>query len=510
MVKISKSYRIAAWISVLLIFMACAQFEDIQKIDLKGLTRIFPDPHEYLKKITGGLVKTQINDAYPIATWLDGLDESLVPKESSSFDLAPGYYRMRIQSYCLKAGSYTPAPEEGHLMAPMLGSKTELIQGILQRSAQHPEIPQQDIQRLLWSIESGVSFSDLPSEMQLRVRPLLESDEIRKMSIDWVKIAKLAAIHTFPEETTRILDLYEEMREKLLYVNVSLQVIEQIALLTGKAPIGPGSRTISPRRWTYVADGFYASTVPENYSTSVIEVLHPAPYRLKRDGKGRIVSFESGNYRIETTYDDRPGRNIIRLPDGSHGKIWRFKSIKFLGKHKTAGLILRNTGWIIASDDEVIARHAELEDLPKGMLAFSSGAVSDESKIILADARSHSQHIAKKYPDRPTIKKWYERGEQVKKTWDKVKTYREEYKRSMRPPDEQAIRDLIDLKHYRDGIKSAVKPEDIDGRAEWVSKHSIRVLKAWEYANYRLAQLELASASGSFCPISKQLGRRKY
>ena len=118
-------------------------------------------------------VTTNIKDAYPVASWLEYYTTMRSPMPGTSFDLAPGYYMFEIQSYCLKAGKYAPTEGSGYLIAPLKGERAELIQNILRRSEEHPEIKQQDIQKLLWGIETGVNFRKYDKLYQLRMSPLL-------------------------------------------------------------------------------------------------------------------------------------------------------------------------------------------------------------------------------------------------------------------------------------------------------------------------------------------------
>lgn len=99
-------------------------------------------------------ITTSIDDAYPVSFWINDIDEFYDPVEPQDYNapLGPGYYRMTIQSYCLKAGTHGPTKGSGHLIAPIKGKLDNIVTNILTKSADHPEIAQKDIQLLLWSI----------------------------------------------------------------------------------------------------------------------------------------------------------------------------------------------------------------------------------------------------------------------------------------------------------------------------------------------------------------------
>jgi hypothetical protein len=94
-------------------------------------------------------VTTSIKDALPVAQLLGRFLQGITPVTSRSTRVPSGYFRMRLQSYCLHAGTYGPTKGDGYLLAPLKGDRAPLIRSIMERSVAHPEIQQQDIQQLI-------------------------------------------------------------------------------------------------------------------------------------------------------------------------------------------------------------------------------------------------------------------------------------------------------------------------------------------------------------------------
>ena len=394
---------------------------------------------QLLKWSADKAVTTNIRDAYPIARWLESFDKKVKPTETAaSFNLPPGYYRFTIQSYCLHAGTWGPTQGDGYLLAPLKGDRAELIRAILQRSVQHPNIAQQDVQRLIWSIEAGAKFTDFSRDFQVRVQPLLTPGEIAAMSVD-IGEAKSVLGRFIPGGARRALDIYSDMRQRVTDAQTSYQQLEQLAVRTGVAPEGKGSRTVNPGNWSYAGDNFYVRTFPEGYPTTVIEILLPlACYRIERDARGRITVFETGDYRIETSYNDAAG---------SDERVWRFKTIRLSGPRSADALAVTDAGWLVAST-------AASYLTTKSAVGASQGA--DEVAARIRDASDK---------------------------WDKLNQYREEWKRSQQPQGEQAMRDFTDLTHYDEGVEAAVSlaPAAGGSKAEGVSDQLARVRFAWSY-----------------------------
>jgi hypothetical protein len=262
---------------------------------------------DIFKKIPGvgdmfeGAVTTSIKDAYPSAYWLEDLDKQMNLNQDVDFSLnpPPGYYRYNFKTFCLHAGTYAPTEGAGYLVAPLKGAKSELISNILGRYYEHPEIEQKDVQLLIWGIEAGQKFSNYPADFQYRVTPLLKPEEIALMEVD----VKEIAFDLLPKEVQDIIYLYRDMRGKLSDATSTYEDVEKLAVKTGIAPVGKGSKNISSGVWTSVGDGVYVRCFPHTYSQSEVEIYIPKKSTVEKDGSGRITAVKYDNYNVELSYD---------------------------------------------------------------------------------------------------------------------------------------------------------------------------------------------------------------
>ncbi|HEY3250399.1 MAG TPA: hypothetical protein VGK25_04710 [Ignavibacteria bacterium] len=274
----------------------------------------FSQIDDILKKIPGvgdvfkEAVTTSIKDAYPSAYWLKDLDKQLPLNGGVTFssNLPAGYYRYRCNTFCLHAGTYAPTEGAGYLVAPLKGSKAKLIKDILVRYSEHPEIDQKDVQLLLWGIEAGQKFSSYPPDFQLRVQPLLKPEEIGLMEVD----VKQIGMDLLPQEVKDVLNLYTDIRTKLSDVNSTYEDIERLAVKTGIAPLGKGSKNIEAGVWTSVGGGVYIRCFPEGYPKSEMEIYIPDEVDIKKDNSGNVISFDNGSNQINLTYE--PGSDKFK------------------------------------------------------------------------------------------------------------------------------------------------------------------------------------------------------
>lgn len=285
---------ITAFLSIVLFYLivpqdSSSQIDDILK-KIPGTDFIFEEA-----------VTTSIKDAYPTAYWLDGIDKQVSPNTSVGFslNLSPGYYRYKFNTFCLHAGTYAPTEGSGYLVAPLKGNKAELIKDILGRYYEHPEIDQKDVQLLIWGIEAGQKFSAYPADFQARVTPLLKPEEVALMEIDVKEIGR----DLLPQEIKDVLSLYSDIRGKLSDVSSTYEDVERLAVKTGIAPLGKGSKNISAGTWTSAGDGVYIRCFPNGYSKTDVEIYMPRKTSVKKDNNDRVLVIEHDDYSISFEYD---------------------------------------------------------------------------------------------------------------------------------------------------------------------------------------------------------------
>lgn len=392
----------------------------------------------------GSAVTTNLQDAFAVADWVGTDLAGQTPLVNSSFDLAPGYYRFTVQSYCLQAGTYAPDRGEGYPLAPLKGEKAALIRSILQRSVSQPQIEQSAIQQLLWGIESGARFTDFQPSFQLKVAPLLTPADMAGMTVTLGGVLNFFA----PPEVKNALAMYDDLRHQVTSAQTTFAELERLAVLTGSAPTGPNSRNLPAGVWTAAGNGFYARALPSSYSETVLEVYRPASYQIQRDSQGRITRLQSGGYVVETTYDDAPGRTTLSTGTGSV-PVWRFASLRLTGPQPGQTSTLLGKGF-------VLPRGAQQLPAP----AQTSGDIS--------------------------LSQYLQRVGTVQVVQDR-RAALEQYRRvaypASQPLKEEAWNDLYDLRAYQESLEAALEGQS----PEWWGQHLERLHHIWNYASCVLA-----------------------
>ena len=198
---------------------------------------------------------------------------------NGGFVLQPGAFTMEMQSYCLKAGQHGPGGGDGYVYAPLDGPADNAVLSIARNSVQHPDIPQHDIQVLLWAIIARTKFEDLPSGMKLTASRLLSPQQIinlNRSALDLVPQSTLnAALAKVPAPVRAIVEAEAKLRRMLIDPGTTFDQIESVAMLTGLAPRGPGSKDIPMGRWNQHPDGYFVRYLPHGYSHTTLEIWVP-------------------------------------------------------------------------------------------------------------------------------------------------------------------------------------------------------------------------------------------
>jgi hypothetical protein len=274
-----------AFCAVLMV-AACAASASAQLGGLGGLG-------DKLKKKTPSLLgdKQPITTSLPDAKWGDSAKDGFTPREpmrslmtlqrtpNGGFVLQPGAYEMQTQSYCLKAGTHGPGGGDGYLYAPPKGPAEDAVMTIVRNSVQHPEIPQHDVQVLLWAIIARAKFEDLASELKATASRLLTPRQLASLNRNALDVlsgnALTDALGGVPEPLRQIAEAEANLRQMLTTPGSSYAEMERVAVLSGAAPLGEGSQNVPSGRWSVHPDGYYVRYIPSGYSSTRVEIYVP-------------------------------------------------------------------------------------------------------------------------------------------------------------------------------------------------------------------------------------------
>jgi len=284
---------------------------------------------------------TSIDDAKTEAPFLDDFDPQVlypmaqlpVTPDAAYVMVAPGVYELDARSYCLNAGASSPGESDGALYAPVKGPWAGIIRNILRNSMFNGDIPQEDIQSLLWAILARTKISDLSPELQRVAARLLTTEEIFKINGGALGLIseelREKAFGHLPPLVRRSLEAEAELRELFTQGSPSFEELERVAVVRAVAPEQEGGREVPRGRWSYHPDGYFIRYFPHGYSRTVTQLYVPEPFDIQADENGRITSVQDqrGN-RIELAYDDTV--DALTVAGDGNLRAYAFGSIRFI------------------------------------------------------------------------------------------------------------------------------------------------------------------------------------
>jgi len=259
---------------------------------------------------------TTLRDALPDVPFLDGhqplryLPMTHLPAASHGWQLRPGSWAYASQSYCLKAGTRGPSQGNGYTAAPLKGPQADTIRAILRNSAREVDIPQSDIQLLLWRIIARARFDQLPARQKAVALRLLTVEQIAGLNAVSLNVLPGAAldraISSASPEVRRVLSAEAEMRRLLDSGQATYEQIERLAVL----PPDPDDQQdrLVRGRWVYHPAGYFIRYRATTYSGTTTQIDVPGQIVIETDTQDRIVSLadSDGTRALRLAYDDRP------------------------------------------------------------------------------------------------------------------------------------------------------------------------------------------------------------
>jgi len=313
------SYHKHSWLSVLfMVFLvitaASAQFPKLPNLP-KDLAEKIPSLNDLIKGEPP--ITTSLEDAVYEVPFLDGFDpQDFIPMtrlprtDQGGFIIRfPGLYHFNSLSYCLKAGTYGPSKGDGYLFAPLKGPKTDIVQKIIEGSFVHRDIPQRDIQTLLWAIIARTRISDMSREMQVICGRLLSAKDIMELNGGALGLIprdkRDEMLSGVSPHIRMVLEAEADLREMMTKTDAAYEDLEQVAVLTGQPPHDDDARYIPAGRWSYHPEGFFIRYFPYSYTYTQIQIYVPAVFDIVKDDRNRITAIESEyGDRLELVYND--------------------------------------------------------------------------------------------------------------------------------------------------------------------------------------------------------------
>ncbi|MEN6549767.1 MAG: hypothetical protein ABFE07_27305 [Armatimonadia bacterium] len=321
-----------------------------------------------------------------------------------SFMLAPGGYEVILQSYCLNAGTHGPGRGEGYQFAPLKGSLAGVLGDIMDRSADHPEVSQHDVQALLWGVEAKTKISEMPPKLQQAAAKLLTPAQIDKLNGGALgKVPPELMEQTFvkvPAPMRRAMQARAELRNMLSEATPDFGALERVAVLSGDPPDEKGGEVVPRERWSYRPGGFFVRYFPEGYSKTRTQVFVPPDVQVVKDDRGRLVSLtDAAGNRVETEYDDAVAPATV--PGDNGVSAYALAKIRFTRQNskspgQTEQAECTGAGWVLVGVPSGKGKPAPAAERYAGLPERYTAATAHHAELakLIPNVRKVGQHPA--------------------------------------------------------------------------------------------------------------------
>ena len=280
-----------------------------------GASRLSPSTHSDARPQIPGLdrilkrppaLTTSAADAVFVVPFLDDFDpqafdpvDKLKRAPDGSLEFPPGLYQFDLRSFCVQPGTYGPRGREGegaegYVYAPMKGPRAQILQHLIARAFEHPEIPQEDLQVVIWAVLSYTRFSAMSRAHQVTAAKLLTPAQIAELNDGALGLIPSSLIDrafaALPARAGQALRAEQDLRSLLGSGrdDVSYEDLENAAVLEGESP-EPEATPSARASWSLRPEGFFVRYFPYDYMRVRIEMYYPEWHRVRVDGLGRIT-----------------------------------------------------------------------------------------------------------------------------------------------------------------------------------------------------------------------------
>lgn len=196
--------------------------------------------------------------------------------KDTGYVLTSGYYQIQLKSFCLKAGTYAPSKGDGYLFAPVKGPKEEIINALVKNWYNHQDIPQEQVQSLVWAVIAKSSFKNLNTESKLVAARLLSKDQLLKLSkmgLDFIPADIMSkAKSNLPQPVQIALDAENKIRNFFSSSSSSYAELERLAMISG---VNPEKSAIQYGTWGLHPDGYWVAYEPHGYREMTVKIFVP-------------------------------------------------------------------------------------------------------------------------------------------------------------------------------------------------------------------------------------------
>ncbi len=218
-------------------------------------------------------------------SYVEAVDQSMDDQQNiedqliknGELELVPGQsYHFSLESFCVFGKSPRPVKGDGFRISEINGPAKNYLPFILENYSQK-EIPQYEMQRLIWGLLSGLKFDQLSDRDKSILKLFYPDAEARFGNQAIIDVATRVFDEFIPDSIKSQVDYVRDLKSDFLKYQDNFQELESIM-----APIE--SRSPIPLGWIKTEAGYYIKLTNEGSYTNIsVEIYVPDDFAVKED-----------------------------------------------------------------------------------------------------------------------------------------------------------------------------------------------------------------------------------
>jgi hypothetical protein len=202
--------------------------------------------------------------------------------DDGSFVLRAGIFEAYVQSYSFEPGD-TNGRAGGFYPAPIKGRRAKVITDVLKYSELHPDVPQSDIQQLLWAIVGGADLEKMPASVQQTGGRILPPESLAQIQGSVVaKAANKVLMDTLdkwlrrnPQAGQAVAQAKEKAQQTDQAYGISDTIEDLTAAGSSSASFSQAGGLVVRGTWAEMPGGFFVRYLPDGGGRTRVQVIVP-------------------------------------------------------------------------------------------------------------------------------------------------------------------------------------------------------------------------------------------
>ena len=203
-------------------------------------------------------------------------------RDDGAFLLNVGIFEAYVQSYSLDPGERNWQRGAAFYPAPIKGRRARVIADVLKQIELHPDVPQDNVQQLLWAIVQGSDFEKMPAPMQQTAARILPKESLSALqgatAANAITNRLLGIVNNRLSKDKQLQKDVSDATGKLKQLDQEYGVTDTVNAVkeaSASQTVATAGDIVPRGTWAQMPGGFYVRYLPEGYARVHVQVIVP-------------------------------------------------------------------------------------------------------------------------------------------------------------------------------------------------------------------------------------------